>query len=261
MKKLYLFMVLALGLQNSVFAQTPGTLTFTFTTPKHTSGNYQTDGRYVLAVWIETQTGTFIKTKMRYWGGNTNDHLPTWQTKSGGNTTDATTGSTLTTFVAKTVTWDGKNVNGTANGTLVADGAYRVAVQITWGHGSATATRYFNFTKGPNADVQTPTADTNFTGISLNWQPTMDTGSASVLPSLTCFPNPTHDRIQLEGENGLKSIRMFNLQGEVVFEEVLTTVIEGHYSKNIDMSSMAAGTYMIEVSNGQGIYTDKIIKE
>ena len=156
-------------------AQTQGTLTWSFTPTSHTG--FSGDARHVLAVWIETSTGTFVKTKIRNVGPSTNDHLPTWAAKagcasttnavgSGCNTTDATTGATLTSYATRTGTWDGKNVNGAVNGTTVADGAYRLAVQQTWNHGSsATTTVYYNFTKGTSPDHQTPAADANFSGI------------------------------------------------------------------------------------------------
>ncbi|NBX28636.1 MAG: hypothetical protein EBR55_10435 [Chitinophagia bacterium] len=61
-------------------AQTQGTLTWSFTPTSHTGF---AGTRNVLAVWIETSTGTFVKTKMRYVGGGTDDHLPTWAAKAG----------------------------------------------------------------------------------------------------------------------------------------------------------------------------------
>lgn len=211
------------------FSQTPGALTFTFTTPKHASGNYVSDGRYVLAVWIETSTGTFVKTKLRYVGGGTDDHLATWGTAagctyptavlSGGcNTTDATTGATQTTFPSRTITWDGKNVSGTVNGTTVADGTYRVAIQETWGHGASTATRYINFTKGPAIDSQTPTADANFTAISLKWIPTaLGTTDVNLKPQLNVSPNPSKGIINLNLNNDSNYIAVFSLDGKIVF--------------------------------------------
>ena len=175
MKKIFTT-VFTICLSVGLFAQTAGTLTFTFTQVAH-SPCYQSNYN-VLAAWIETSSGTFVKTKLRYCcGGNTLDHLPTWSVNAGGtssnssaaNKTDATTGSTLHGFGTKTFTWDGKNVNGTSNGTLVADGTYKVAIQETWNHGGGnTVTTYYTFTKGPAADHQTPATDANFSTISLD---------------------------------------------------------------------------------------------
>jgi len=250
-------------------AQTAGTLTFTFTTPKHTTGNYVTDGRYVLAVWIESSTGTFIKTKMRNVAGGTNDHLAAWGAKCGCasatnataatcNVTDATSGATLNTFVAKTITWDGKNVNGAANGTLVADGAYRVAIQETWGHGTATATRYFNFTKGPAADVQTPTADTNFTAISLNWSPTLANDTFSLSPSVVIYPNPTNGVVNIDLKNEVKNIRVINILGEIVYDEKVEAYAADS-TKTLDLSNLTNGMYIVNVTNEYGSSNHKIV--
>ena len=58
----------------TAYSQTDGTLTFTYTqnVPAGTSAT-----KNVLAVWIEDNAGTFVKTKLRRWGGGTSDHLPT----------------------------------------------------------------------------------------------------------------------------------------------------------------------------------------
>ncbi len=179
---------LAVCLSFPVFSQTPGTLTFTFTEASHSlSSTYNYNAQHVLAVWIQnttgTGTGTFVKTKLRNVGSGTKDHLPTWAVNAGGsannatsslcNVTDATTGATLSSWSTKTITWDGKNVNGSSNGTVVADGTYKVTIQSTWNHGtSGTTTKSYTFTKGPNSDIQTPASDANFTTISLQWIPT-----------------------------------------------------------------------------------------
>ena len=94
MNKYVLLLVVLLGLllPNFSFAQTAGTLSFTFTPVAH-SGNW--GSKHVLAVWIQNSSDNFIRTKFRYWGNGTNDHLPNWKTNSNQNVTDAITGATL----------------------------------------------------------------------------------------------------------------------------------------------------------------------
>lgn len=178
----------------NLLAQTAGTFTFSFTPVTMSPGYSGT--KNVLAVWIQTSAGAFVKTKLRYAGGGTSDHLPTWSVNAGGtsgnclatacNVTDATTGATLSSFTAKAVVWDGKNVSGTVNGTLVADGAYQITIQETWNHGTGgTVTTSFPFTKGPNPDHQTPANTANFTNIKLDWVPT----SSSTLNVTTSATN------------------------------------------------------------------------
>lgn len=171
-----------LGLFTQTFnAQTSGTLTFNCTTIAHTgfSGT-----KNVLAIWIQTNSGAFVKTYYRYAGGGTSDHLPTWAVNSGGtaanclsascNIVGATTGATLNGAVTKSITWDGTDLSG----NQMPDGVYKVTIQETWNHGtSGTVTRSFSFTKGPNSDIQTPATDANFSNLSLQWIPALPVAS------------------------------------------------------------------------------------
>lgn len=251
-------------------AQTQGTLTWSFTPTSHTG--FSGDARHVLAVWIETSTGTFVKTKIRNVGPSTNDHLPTWAAKagcasttnavgSGCNTTDATTGATLTSYATRTGTWDGKNVNGAVNGTTVADGAYRLAVQQTWNHGSsATTTVYYNFTKGTSPDHQTPAADANFSAITLDWVP-FPAGVDAInyaQANAAVYPNPSRDgNITVHYSNASK-IRITNILGtEVANYKVALSAQEADLM--VDLGNVANGIYMVQVSNEQSLATYKVL--
>lgn len=269
MKKIYKLSLIALLIcfTTSIKAQSAGTMTFTFTTPMHTSGNYETNGRFVLAVWIEscttcgdgTTVGTsaFVRTKMRFWGGNTTDHLPTWNSKSAGSTTNAaSTGATQTTFTARTVTWDGKNAAQTA---LVPDGNYRVCVQETWGHGTATATRYFPFVKGPTAYTNTTdvASDGNLTAISLNWAATLANETFVTKPEAVVYPNPSTGIFNLEFNTEIKNIKVSNILGAEIYNQNLD--LNGETSKQIDLSNFANGVYFIRVANEYGFSSYKIV--
>lgn len=270
MKNIFkLISVLVLLSSASINAQTAGTMSFTFTTPKHTTGNYVTDGRYVLAVWVEScatcgagttvGTSTFVKTNLRYWAGGTNDHLPTWNTKSVASVVGATTGATQTTFTARTVTWDGKNAAGT---TLQADGNYRVCVQETWGHGTATATRYFPFVKGTTVYTNTAdvTADTNFTGISLTWTPTLANETFTKGPEVIVYPNPSKGIFNLDFKSQVKNITVVNTLGAIIFEENIDNS-NSETTKSIDLSSYTDGVYFINVSDDNGSSSYKVVLE
>ncbi len=271
MKKILLSLAcitMIIGFSVNMSAQTTGTLTFTFTPVSHVGY----DGtKNVLAVWIQTGTDAFVKTKIRYVGAafvsSTTDHLPIWAANSGGtggntsygcNTTDAVTGATLTSFTTKTTTWDGKNVNGTSNGTVVADGTYKVTIEECWNHGtSGTTTRSFTFTKGPNSDIQTPANDGNFTNISLQWIPTA-TGieRISVNPEINVYPNPTNGKFNVDFDKAGR-IKVINTLGSVVYEEKIDGYSAG--TKSIDLTNFANGIYFISVSNDQGTSNYRII--
>jgi len=257
---------LALCLSANLSAQTAGTLTFTYTPVSH---NGYSGTKNVLAVWIQTNAGGFVKTKLRYAGGSTSDHLPTWAVNAGGsannclssacNKTDATTGATLSNFTTKTITWDGKNVNGTSNGTIVADGTYKVTIQSTWNHGSSgTVTKSFTFTKGPNADHQTPANDANFTNITLDWVPATTTGIDNISedPEINVYPNPTNGVFNVDLKKA-SSIKVVNNLGATVYEEKIENAIAG--TKSIDLTKYANGIYFIYVSDGEKSSKHKII--
>lgn len=270
MKKLLFNLLLATGVfcsSVSLNAQTNGTLTVTFTEVAKTP-TYNGNSQHDLAVWIQTSAGGFIKTKRRYAGGGTSDHLPTWSVNAGGtasnclatacNTVDATTGATRSTWTTYTVTWDGKK-GAAATGTLQADGVYKVAIQSTWNHGtSGTTMQTYTFTKGATADHQAPADNAYFTGVVLDWIPST-TGvneSNSQNPVISVYPNPTNGSFNVDFNNA-KGIKVMNTLGVIVYDEKFEQLTEG--SKNIDLSNFANGIYMVIVSNEKGTSNHKVL--
>jgi len=148
-------------IDNSV--KTPGSLSVTATTSTY-SGDYAPS--HVLAIWVESSSGTFVKTLMVY-AASRKQHLSDWlsATKSG-NTTDAITGATLNSHGKRNCTWNGKN----ASGNEVGDGAYRVCVEYTESNSGSKIAR-FPFTKGTAADSQTPASASGVSNVSLKWTP------------------------------------------------------------------------------------------
>jgi hypothetical protein len=270
MKKQLLHFISATLLVASFFsmsAQTAGTLTFKFTQVAHSP--CFTASKNVLAVWIQTNTGVFVKTKLRNAGTGTADHLPTWAVNSGGtstncmaaacNKTDATSGATLTSFGTKTITWDGKNVVGTVNGTIVADGVYKVTIQSTWNHGSgSTVTTSFTFTKGPTADHQTPANTADFTGITLDWVPGIDgvDDIASAGPEINVYPNPTIGLFNVDYSKAT-SVKVVDVLGDVIYNEKVDQNNSGTIA--IDLANYANGIYFIYVFDGDNSSKRKLI--
>lgn len=254
---------------NNVSAQTPGTLTFTYTQPQPTSPALNKGIKNVLAVWVENNTGTFIKTKNRFVSSSTDDHLPTWAAKSGGpstnalattcNVTDATIGATRTSTSApaaygtKTVTWDGKNVSGATNGATVADGVYKIWIESSWNDGPDfihNTIESFSFTKGPTAVTLTPTSTTGyFTNVTLVWAPS-NLGVEDLnsdVPAAIVFPNPSTGIFNLDFNKEVSTINVSNLLGQVVLTQKTNDT-----SAKVDLSSYENGIYIITVSNDKG---------
>ncbi len=235
-----------------VFAQTAGTLSFTYTQTAPSG----TATKNVMAVWIEDSlTSTFVKTKMRYWSSGTNDHLPSWVSNSAQNVTDATTGATRTAstvpsaFGSKTITWDGK---GAVSGTTVNDGVYKIMIESSYcdpqpSNGQHWLLYSFSFRKGPNAVHLTPTGPANFSNIVIDWVPAgtgIETISAN--SSAKVYPNPTNGIISVDIQHAT-SIKIENTLGAVVYKEILGKSASG--IKNIDLSKFENGIYFVKVQN------------
>lgn len=239
----------------TAYSQTDGTLTFTYTqnVPAGTSAT-----KNVLAVWIEDNAGTFVKTKLRRWGGGTSDHLPSWVSNSGQNVTDANAGATLTAsttptaFGAKTITWDGK---GAVSGTTVADGTYKIMIESSYCNPEPSSGQHwlltsFSFTKGATAVHLTPTGDANFTNITLDWVPSTGTGveDAKGVSGIQVYPNPSSGIFNIEFNKALNGvIKVENMLGATIYEE--NVGISKSQVKSIDLSKFANGNYIIKVES------------
>jgi hypothetical protein len=260
-------------------AQTTGTLTFTYNMPVPTAPKPTYTGFCVTAVWIEDNAGTFIKTKMRFVGNSTQDHLPTFAVKAGGvlsnalgtnvNVTDATTGATrksTTTpvgFGAQSFVWDGKNVNGAANGVTVADGIYKVWIESTWvdsGSNNHQELSSYSFTKGPTSAITTALGDTYVNTIVMNWVATGLGVKDNVSPNtqVVLYPNPTNGILNIDFKNEIKNIRVSNMLGQVLYDEKVAVSTPGT-TKNMNLSSFENGTYIINVSNDKGTSNYKVV--
>ena len=100
-------------------AQTNGTLSVSVTTSS-TGGSYAP--RNILAIWIEDNSGKFVKTLLAY-ADKRKQHLNTWETStttagSVYNSIDAITGATQSSHGTRVCSWNGTDYNKNA----VADG-------------------------------------------------------------------------------------------------------------------------------------------
>lgn len=190
-RKLLLVIVLVAFSMN-IGAQTKGTLTVNVTTQTvpviatpSSANNGPTGGRGVsrsyapqniLAIWVEDSNGKFVKTLLvnarRY-----NFYLTAWQSvtsaaESRFNSVDAITGATNMNHGTRSCTWDGTDYNG----KLVADGTYKVCMELTESNSTGNSTS-FTITKGSKPVELKPESNTNFTAITLKWNPTVPTTS------------------------------------------------------------------------------------
>jgi hypothetical protein len=235
--------LLLLMSSGKMYSQTAGTLSFSVVTTPPT-GSYS--GENLLAIWIENNAGTFIMTKWKYTGGET-DHLTNWVAKSARNGVgaDAASGATLAGGQTITWLWNGTNTSG----TNVADGAYKVWLENEWGRnkveGTDKITTSFNFTKGVTTFTSNP-ANTSFLNtISLEWKP-LATGIEGTLETkdFNVYPNPSTGLLKIDFKQPVAdcTVKIINNTGQVAFTEKLTDIEAG--TRTLDLTSLNAGNYL-----------------
>lgn len=94
---------------------------FTTTSP---GGDYSPS--HILAVWLETQDGSFLRT-LKVRAEKRMTHLYTWKSISSRNDNDAITGATITKHTSHDVDWNFLD----ANQDTVANGNYILKIELT----------------------------------------------------------------------------------------------------------------------------------
>ncbi len=256
--KLKLFIIATFAIIMKVNAQTPGTLTFSVTTT-NAGGNYSP--RHLLAIWIETSDGSFVKTKIKY-GYNYLQYLNVWKNKSASNVVDATTGETLKSHGTRTFTWNATDISN----VLVPDKDYKIWLQMT-DKNSNGATANVTFTKGPNAIVnQTFANQGNYTNMSLSWTPTTDINENKNDFETLVFPNPFVNETYIKFTNEttfIPEITVTDLKGSLIknltqdFTQAHNVVVwNGTNQKNQKVNE---GLYFIKIKIGEKIAIKKVL--
>lgn len=117
----------------SVSAQAQETLTIRFGTSVGPDPKYAP--RNVVAVWVETAAGAFVKTIGR-WADKRRSEMTTWASAAGSSDSDAVMGATRKDHSGTlTVTWD---MSARAGGT-VSDGSYAIKFESADRNGGASS--------------------------------------------------------------------------------------------------------------------------
>ena len=225
-------------------SQTNGTLSVTVTTAATGMGYYEPSN--IFAIWVVDNSGKFVKTLLQY-GYIRTDYLDLWNISSAGNTVDAKTGATQSGHGVRTCTWNGKN----AAGTEVADGTYKIRMQLTDDDFSGLNAT-FSFAKGSVVQSLTPAnALPSFKNVSIQWTPT-NTAIEKVSDSsqYSVYPNPTVATAYVSGL-GITEIEVCSLSGKTIFK---TT------DPKINLSLLARGVYIARIHTSFGLFNKKIEK-
>ncbi|HSO86680.1 MAG TPA: DUF2271 domain-containing protein [Draconibacterium sp.] len=248
MKRFVLIMLIAItGIQLS--AQTSGKLTVSVTTSS-AGGNYAP--RNIIAIWIEDNSGNFVKTLLAY-ADKRIQHLNTWESVSSAkgimyNRTDAITGATQSSHSTRTCTWDGTDYNK----NQVTDGRYYVCMELTDKNGTGNFSKFAIEKRASN--TVTPQNVPSFSSINILWEAsgTVDVREILIDEDIQIFPNPTKDIFFIRGDD-IKEIDVLTISGALVFRNNSTT--------RIDMSNYKNGIYLVRIREGNRTIVKKLVKE
>jgi hypothetical protein len=80
---------------------------------------------------------------------------------------------------------------------------------------------------------------------------------------LYIYPNPNNGVFQLQTVDGIKKldVKLVDMQGRVLLEKKFTGINPGGWTKDIDMSEISNGVYMLKYKADHKSYTLKIVKK
>jgi hypothetical protein len=155
---------------STIFAQTSGILKVTVTTKATGLAGRNYAPRNSMAIWIEDQSGIFIKTLLVN-AQQRRMQLRRWETATNTagykyNAVDAVTGATNITHGTRTCSWNGTDLNG----KVLPDGNYNIMMELTDidGAGNIYAVP---FNKNSKNVSFTPPDNSSFYAIKIEWEP------------------------------------------------------------------------------------------
>lgn len=69
-------------------------------------------------------------------------------------------------------------------------------------------------------------------------------------------PNPAHDAVSILSSFGLNSISIYDLNGRKLMDQEAEGIIA-----TLDISTLAAGAYIVTIHTPQGIATKRMVKD
>jgi hypothetical protein len=99
-----------------------------------------------------------------------------------------------------------------------------------------------------SAPVETNNATTAFA--------IMGSGNVTVDASVTIYPNPAKDKINIEAAGTIQQVQLYDIQGRV-----LQTLLLNDTAAQVDIAARPVGVYFIKVITAQGVKVEKIVKE
>lgn len=257
----------SISAQTDNSASTNGSLTFTV---KSITNNSTYSPRNVFAIWIKDSTGNFVKS-IKVMAAAQKKHLVKWKASSNSNTTDAITGSTLSTHQTHTVTWNCTNVAG----QLVPDGKYTICVEYTSTNSASNGNQgpflTVDFHKGTVNEHVAPANAPYYQNIVADWVVDYTAAEKPEQASkiMQVFPNPSSDVVGFSLKCNVVSqieLSIYDLSNKKISAVVHDIIGTGdhHFEWNGNTETgekVAPGVYIARLMLNGKTYVYKIIKD
>lgn len=124
---------------------------------------------------------------------------------------------------------------------------FKIKSKATLNNGDTVAKRaniFFDY----NAPINTNIATTTYQTLSNSVFETDE--------SITIYPNPTNDNININSKFNIKTIELYDMQGRI-----LETIVQDSASSTLDISNRKNGIYFLKINTENGSKVEKIVKE
>lgn len=231
-----------------VFAQTDGALSVSVKT-SDTGGNFKP--RNVVAIWVEDNSGEFVKTLLAY-ANKRKGYLTHWKettTNAGSayNTTDAVSGATQSSHGTRECSWDGTNFQGDS----VADGSYKICMELTDKNSTGNYST-FEIIKDTETKSLTPDDVPSFSNIQIEWLPSQTAaGLIQEYDGLLVYPSPTVGPLEIKGKD-IQTVEITNVEGKLFYKGSATS---------LDISGFSKGTYLVKIATSEYAVVRRVVKQ
>lgn len=253
--KLTLILVVLITGPHAAIGQTDGSVTFQVTTTTN-SGQYAPD--HVLAIWITTASGTYVRTMERR-AVQRIQYLIKWkQANPSMSVTDAVTGATAPSHVTHTIIW---NLRYPGGGALVADGDYTFWIEFSESNAQGPYTSY-TFTKDDSVKTMNFSNTGCFTNASIVYTPIVGVKEQLKQQALT-YPNPFTDLVFLTipvnmADNAVLNI--YDFSGRHLFTINSYCDVGSNRVFYWNAGNATEGIYLYQIESGADIYNGRIMK-
>jgi hypothetical protein len=258
MRAISLLILLFLIFSNTVNSQTDGSVSFTVKTLPKTGAQFSP--RHVFAMWVEDNQSKLIK-NLELDADKRKQYLYTWNVRSGGVSTDITSGATLSSHITHTKTWNCRDKSG----NLVADGTYKIVTEFTSEHAQGPLNTV-SFSKSGQGITLNPTATTYFTDMNLVFTPAIASGIITETADnfgFEIFPNPVSESLKMEFSLDVPvkvKICLYNLNMQLISMMSESSYEAGPHSLQwTPPASLANGSYLVVLQSDRFIALRKMI--